>query len=113
MRVPRQFVVQRPLSIFLDPLWLGAGSDPENERGSSPGSSKTIPKSDDLPYRIELWDVARQTVERILAITARSAISYAAYYAAVKEYPDRLITLRHQNRTIARSHETQSDEPKQ
>jgi hypothetical protein len=96
------------LSVSPAPLWLSTGSGPENERGSSPDSSKIKPKSDDLPYRIELWDLERQTVETILAFTARSAIGYAAYYAAVKEYPDRLVTLRHKNRTVARS-----SEPKQ
>jgi hypothetical protein len=72
-----------------------------------------MPKNDDLPYCIELWDVERQTVETILAVTAHGAIGYAAYYAAVKEYPDRLVALRHKNRTIARSHEAKSNEPGQ
>ena len=42
-------------------------------------------------------------VEQVLAVTSRSSIGYAAYYAATREYPDRLVTLRHKNRTVVRS----------
>lgn len=105
MGVPLQLVVQDPLSVFPKPVRLAAGSDPVDGRRSSPDNVRAIPQSDDLPYRIELWDMEKRTVETVLAVTARSSIGYAAYYAAVKEYPDRFVTLRHKNRTIARSNE--------
>jgi hypothetical protein len=104
MRVPLQIVVD-PSHIVLEPVWFTAGGEPGDGRRSSPDSPKASPKNDDLPYRIELWDAERQAVETILAVTAHSSIGYAAYYAAVKEYPDRFVTLRHKNRTIARSSE--------
>jgi hypothetical protein len=58
---------------------------------------------EDLPYRVELWDSAGQIVEQVLAVTSHGSIGYAAYFAATREYPDRLVTLRHKNRTVARS----------
>jgi hypothetical protein len=58
---------------------------------------------DDLPYTVELWDADGKSVEQVLAVTAHGSIGYAAYYAAPREYPDRIITLRHRDRTVARS----------
>jgi hypothetical protein len=57
---------------------------------------------DDLPYKVEVWDETKSSVEQTLAVTASSSIGYAAYYAATREYPDRFITLRHKNRVISR-----------
>ena len=56
-----------------------------------------------LPYKVELWDKDKRTVEQVLAVTANSSIGYAAYYAAAREYPDRYVTLRHKNSIISRS----------
>jgi hypothetical protein len=108
MRVPLQLIAQDPSHIVLEPVWFSAGGDPHDGHQSSPDSPKANPKNDDLPYRIELWDAHREAVETVLAVTAHSSIGYAAYYAALKEYPDRLVTLRHKSRTIART-----SEPKQ
>ncbi len=57
---------------------------------------------EDLPYRIELWDEAKQTVEQVLAATANGSIGYAAFYAATREYPDRYVTLRHKGGIVSR-----------
>jgi hypothetical protein len=41
-------------------------------------------------------------VDQVLAATKSASIGFAAYYAAIKEYPDRTITLRHKNSVVAR-----------
>jgi hypothetical protein len=80
-------------------------------RGSEGGSRKSasLPRAagpgEDLPYKVELWDEAQQGVEQLLAVTASGSIGYAAYYGATREFPDRLITLRHRDRVIARWNE--------
>jgi hypothetical protein len=56
-----------------------------------------------LPYKVELWDEAKGSVEQVLAVTANGSIGYAAYYAAVREYPHRYVTLRHKNSIVSRS----------
>ncbi len=57
---------------------------------------------DELPFKVELWDDARQNVEMLLAIAAHGAIAYAAFYAAAREHPHRYITLRHNNKILSR-----------
>jgi hypothetical protein len=85
------------------PFRLGSGSDPEDGGGQPAPLPRATAGRDDLPYIVELWDDAKTTVEQVLAVTAHGSIGYAAYYAATREYPDRYITLRHRNRTVARS----------
>jgi hypothetical protein len=66
----------------------------------------TAPR-EELPYKVELWDESRSSVEQVLAVTANGSIGYAAYYAAAREYPDRYVTLRHKNNIISRSNAPQ------
>jgi hypothetical protein len=84
------------------PFWLASGNDPEDSSAKPERSARTA-SGEDLPYIVELWDAEQKTVEQVLAVTTHGSIGYAAYYAAMREYPDRYITLRHRNRTIARS----------
>jgi hypothetical protein len=74
--------------------------DPSSPKISQFGS--TAPR-EDLPYRVELWDERKTSVEQILAVTANGSIGYAAYYEAVREYPNRYVTLRHKNSIVSRS----------
>jgi hypothetical protein len=62
---------------------------------------------EDLPFKVELLDASRSSVEQVLAVTANGSIGYAAYYAAAREYPDRYVTLRHKNNIISRSNPPQ------
>jgi hypothetical protein len=78
-------------------------NDPEDETPKSTRFSRPKAAREELPYKVELWDEEKQTVEQVLAVTANGSIGYAAFYAATREYPDRYVTLRHNNRTIARS----------
>jgi hypothetical protein len=77
--------------------------DPEDGR-AKPARDRNRPAAgEDLPYKVELWDKDKKTVEQVLAVTANSSIGYAAYYAAAREYPDRYVTLRHKTSIISRS----------
>jgi hypothetical protein len=58
--------------------------------------------SEELPYKVEVWDEAGQFVDQVVAVSISAAIGYAAYYAATREYPGRGITLRHKGRVISR-----------
>jgi hypothetical protein len=51
-----------------------------------------------LTYLVELWDEARATV--VLAGAADATLGFAAFYAALREYPTRYITLRHAGNLI-------------
>jgi hypothetical protein len=57
---------------------------------------------EDLPYKIEIWDEDKASVEQVIAVTASASIGYAAFYAAAKEFPLRYITLRFKNRVVTR-----------
>ena len=70
-------------------------------------SDGSIASREDLPFKVELWDASRSSVEQVLAVTANGSIGYAAYYAAAREYPDRYVTLRHKNNIISRSNPPQ------
>jgi hypothetical protein len=70
-------------------------------------SDEPIASREDLPYKVELWDESRSSVEQVLAVTANGSIGYAAYYAAAREYPERYVTLRHKNSIISRSNPPQ------
>lgn len=83
------------------PVYFGRGIDPEDNEGDTPRAQGAAPH-EDLPYRVELWDQHKKTVEVVLAVTANSSIGYAAYHAATREHPDRYVTFRHKNRTIAK-----------
>lgn len=70
----------------------GDGGDDGEQTGRHP--QKPAAGREDLPYRVELWDVAKTYVEEVLAITRSASIGYAAFYAATREFPDRYLTLR-------------------
>ena len=82
---------------------LSPASD-ESESGRKPVPLHSLDPTarEDLPYKVEIWDEAKEAVEQIVAVTASAAIGYAAYYAATKEFPLRYITLRFKNRVVTR-----------
>jgi hypothetical protein len=69
--------------------------------GASPFENGTTPR-EDLPYRVELWNQQKSSVEFVLAVTASASIGFAAYFAATREYPDRYVTLRHRGSFVSR-----------
>lgn len=76
------------------------GADDDQQPRSIPGPLPV--EREDLPYKVELWDDQRSAVEQVLAVTANGSIGYAAFYAATRDFPNRLITLRHKNRVVSR-----------
>ena len=89
-------------SIAFGPLAMaGRSGGPDDTPPNIDSGGSTAPR-DDLPYRVELWNEEGTAVEQVLAVTADSSIGYAAYHAAAREYPDRYLTLRHQNRILSR-----------
>lgn len=86
------------------PFRVASGSDPdENGSQNIQRTHRNQSAHEDLPYKVELWDLSKKSVEQVLAVTASGSIGYAAYYAAAREYPDRYVTLRHKNGIVARS----------
>lgn len=81
--------------------------DPWDPSRSAARPNQSTAGREDLPYKVELWDESRLSVEQVLAVTANGSIGYAAYYAATREYPDRYVTLRHKNSIISRSNPPQ------
>jgi hypothetical protein len=75
------------------------GNDPE-DRPAGAGSNPI--EGEELPYKVELWNPDRTSVETILAVTANGSIGFAAYYAATRDYTDRYVTLRHKNKILSR-----------
>ena len=84
------------------PRHLAGGDDPDDVPRQPVRLDRMASGREDLPYKVELWDAARQSVEQVLAVTASGSIGYAAFYAATREYPDRYITLRHKNSIVSR-----------
>ena len=84
------------------PFKFSPGGDPDDSARRGPRSDRRAAEGEDLPYKVELWDETRSSVEQVLAVTANGSIGYAAYYAATREHPDRYITLRHKNRIVSR-----------
>ena len=97
-----------PLQPLAPPLPFGPhrllpGNDAEDPAPEIPRFDQPTSPREELPYKVELWDESKASVEQVLAVTANSSIGYAAYYAAAREYPNRYITLRHRNSVVSRS----------
>jgi hypothetical protein len=81
---------------------LHSGDGPEDGAGKPPPLGETSLDHDDLPYVVEVWDVAGEFVEHVVAVSAHPAIGYAAFYAAAREFYGRDITLRYKGRVLSR-----------
>ncbi len=65
-------------------------------------ASRFVAEPEELPYSVEILNPSGAFVDQVLAATTSASIGFAAYYAAVKEFPDRIITLRDKNSVVAR-----------
>jgi hypothetical protein len=102
MRLSRDLLAWRAAAVAVIPFQFGPGHDDDDlRRKPLPFEGQPTPR-EDLPYRVELWDAAKQSVEQVLAVTANASIGYAAYYAATREHPTRYITLRHKGGIVSR-----------
>ncbi len=81
---------------------LSSDDDAEDGAGKLERFDRTPVARDELPYKVELWDTTRSSVEQVLAVTANGSIGYAAFFAATREHPERYITLRHKNSIVSR-----------
>jgi hypothetical protein len=81
---------------------FAADDDPDDGTPERAGRRPQPKEREDLPYRVELWDASKTSVEQVLAVTASAGIGYAAYYGATREFPHRYVTLRHKNSIISR-----------
>jgi hypothetical protein len=84
------------------PFRLAPSSDPDDDPRRPPRFDRSAASREDLPYKVELWDEGKASVQQVLAVTANGSIGYAAYYAATREFPHRYVTLRHKNSIISR-----------
>jgi hypothetical protein len=75
----------------------------DEDGGPGGGPARPSAENRELQYKVELWDRTGSFVEQVLAVTTHNGIGYAAYYAAVRMYPDRHITLRGQRGVVSRS----------
>jgi hypothetical protein len=85
------------------PRYYFGSDDPDDQGGAAGAPFGRAPMGRELDYKVELWDATRTSVEQVLAVTAHGSIGYAAYFAAIKEYPDRHIVLRHKGGILSRS----------
>ena len=83
-------------------LSAAASGDRDDGPDGSKYPSVGVSRLRDLPYRVELWDPAKATVELVLAMTVSGSIGYAAYHAATVEFPDRYVVLRHDDVVLSR-----------
>jgi hypothetical protein len=103
MRMSSHFLDNLALKALPDIAWrCSPDDDPEDAAGKVARFGKSTAGREDLPYRVELWDEAKNSVEQVLAVTSSGSIGYAAFYAATREHPDRYITLRHKNSIVSR-----------
>jgi hypothetical protein len=84
------------------PFRFAPGGEPEDGGGKEPVYAPLPSEREDHPYMVELWDHTKTSVEQVLAITANGSIGYAAYYAAIRDFPSRYITLRHKGGVVSR-----------
>ncbi|HSC19129.1 MAG TPA: hypothetical protein VLC74_09460 [Rhizomicrobium sp.] len=80
----------------------GRPTKPRRAGGPDESSSSNPRESEDLPYKVELWNEGRTAIEQVLAIAANASIGYSAFYAAARDHFDRYITLRHKNTIVNR-----------
>lgn len=81
---------------------MASSGDRSRRPEVAPARARKRLPAEDFAYRVELWDDTKQKVEQVLAVATSAAIAHAAFYAAAREYGDRLVTLSHKNSIINR-----------
>ena len=77
-----------------------------NQRTAKDGRVSVLAaQTEKLSYRVELWDLDAQTLERVLARAFSPQLARAIFRATQKEHPDQRILLRRGTRTVANSAE--------
>lgn len=105
MRMTHHFDCTGPRRTAIEaipPHLFGPPREPEDDELGPRSSIPNPIEREDLPYKVELWDTAKASVEQVLAVTANASIGFAALYGATREFPDRYITLRHKTTILSR-----------
>ncbi|HWE98685.1 MAG TPA: hypothetical protein VG248_02710 [Caulobacteraceae bacterium] len=84
-------------------MWAAPESEPPGGKGWRDPFGEAPSEGEDLPYRVELMDHAGEVAEQVAAVSVSPAIGYAAYYAAIREHPGRIVVLRYRGRVLSRS----------
>jgi purine nucleoside permease len=87
---------------YSEPQFLPDKRPKSPPRRLAKSGSQGPKETEDLPYKVELWNESRTAIEQVLAITANASIGYSAFYAAARDHFDRYITLRHKNTIVNR-----------
>ena len=80
-------------------------SDDPGDAERPPGASTSAhdpSESEDLAYKVEIWSEDGETIEQVVAVTSSPSIGFAAYYAATREFPNTVITLRHRSTVMSK-----------
>jgi hypothetical protein len=96
----KEMAVVRPVPGAI--LRFAPAQDDRDPASGAPPHGRGTSK-DDFPYVVEMWDDGRTAVDQVLAVAVNGNLAFAAFYAAIREYPDRYITLRLNNHVLSRS----------
>jgi hypothetical protein len=76
---------------------------PPDDEGSVPFGLGRFPADDETHlYRVEMWSRDGTSFEQLVATSVSAAIGFAAYYAAIREYPGCVLLLKQGSRVITR-----------
>ena len=90
--MPSSQPIRRPFHPILVQGSKSPGPYLGEDNESSHGKSR---QTENFPYRIELWDERKHALEQVLSLSTSAPLAYAAFYAAIKEYPTRYVILLH------------------
>ncbi len=76
--------------------------DPEEEKGKLL-SFAALPQGEKLPYRIELWNMQRTEIEKVVARASSAALARAIFMAAQSEHLGRLLILKRGSKVLEES----------
>jgi hypothetical protein len=85
----------------IGPYGFASGNDAHGQAGDAIRSGSIAVERNQLPWKVELWDKAKQSVDQVLALAACGGIGSAAHHAARHDFRDRYIALRHNNRIVS------------
>jgi hypothetical protein len=84
-------------------IHIPGASDPDEDGRGIVELSGFADLDEDLPFTVELWDLPRREVERVLARAAGATLAHAIFLAAQGEHVGRRISLRRGRQLIAES----------
>ena len=82
--------------------YFSAQDEPPDEGDGAVAGGGVSEQDAFLPYRVELWDTSESAVEAVVAMAQNRTVGFAAYFAAAKQFPRRLIVLRDQFGELSR-----------